>query len=86
MTKSEKKPRPSVKNFVKPEKKNLARVSKKASQKSSEYITSKTNENQNKEEKKDNCTRQRVRCVYELCQNIPKNTESPYIGTEIVSQ
>jgi hypothetical protein len=63
---------------------NLARVSKIASQRSSDFNTSKTNKNQNKEEKKDDCPRQRVRCVYQLCQNIPKNTELPNIGTEIV--
>jgi hypothetical protein len=65
-------------------KNNLTWVSKTASQKSSDCDTSKTNENQNKEEKKDSCPRQQVRCVYELCQNIPKNTELPNIGTDIV--
>jgi hypothetical protein len=81
----EKKPRPSVNNLVKPEKRtNLTRVYKTASQRFSVYDTSKTIKNQNKEEKKDNCPRQQVRCVYQLCQNIPKNTELPNIGTELV--
>ncbi len=83
----EKKPRPSVNKLVKPEKKtNLTRVCKTASQRFSGYDTSKTNENQNKEEKKDDCPIQLVRCVYQLCQNIPKNTELSNIGTEIVFQ
>ncbi len=46
----EKKPRPSVNNLVKPGKTNLARVYKTASQRFSCYDTSKTKENQNKEE------------------------------------
>jgi hypothetical protein len=66
------------------EKKNLTRVYKTASHRFSEHDTSKTNKNQNKEEKKDNCLIQRVRCVYQLCQIIPKNTELPNIGTKIV--
>jgi hypothetical protein len=57
-----------------------------ASQRFSGYATSKTKENQNKEEKKDDCPIRRVRCVYQLCQNIPKNTELPNIGTEIIFQ
>jgi hypothetical protein len=68
----EKKPRPSIKNVVKPEKNNLTWVFKTASQGSLGCNTSKTNKNQNKEGEKDDCPRQQVRCVYELCQNIPK--------------
>jgi hypothetical protein len=76
------KPRPSVDNLVEPEKNpNLARVYITASQRFSVYDTSKTKENQNKDEKKDGCPIQQVRCVYQLCQNIPKNTELPNIGT-----
>jgi hypothetical protein len=46
------------------QKKNLNWVSKTASQRCSDCNTSKTNKNQNKEEKMDDCPRQRVRCVY----------------------
>jgi hypothetical protein len=68
---------------IEPEKKpNLARVYKTASHRFSVYETSKTKENQNKEEKKDDCPICPVRCVYQLCQNIPKNTELPNIGTK----
>jgi hypothetical protein len=62
---------------------NIARVSKTASQVFSVYDTSKSKENQNKEEKKDDCPIRQVRCVYQLCQNILKNTELPNIGTEL---
>jgi hypothetical protein len=65
---------------------NLARVYKTASQRFSGYDISKTKENQNKDETEDDCPIRQVRCVYQLCQNIQKNTEFQNIGTEIFFQ
>jgi hypothetical protein len=65
---------------------NLTQVSKKASQRSSDFNNLKNKQKSKQGKEKDNCQRQQVRCVYKLCQNIPKHIELPNIGTEIVSQ